>query len=130
MTKREFFVTVSESDLPDEVTAMARNMLESLDKSNAKRAAKANSKKAEIQQPIINAAKAFLAEHPKTLSTDLATAISEELGEVVTVQRVCGILLHSDDFEGEYISVKGKGKQKAWSLVADDDCDDCDESDD
>lgn len=122
MTKREFFVAVSENNITEEVIGMAHDLLESLDKSNAKRAAKANSKKAEIQLPIINAARDFLAEHPKTFSTDLAAAISEELGETVSVQRVCGVLLHSDEFEGESISVKGKGKQKAWSLASTDEC--------
>lgn len=122
MTYREFLSTIIETATSDEVIAFAQSRLEALDNSNARRAEKTAEKRNKENAPLIAAIKEFLVEHPKTLSVDLAAAMTEVFGEVISTSKitgVCGVLRKEGVLISEDIAVKGKGKQKGWSLAAD-----------
>ena len=122
MTYREFLSTIVNGTISDEVIAFAQNRLEALDNGNARRAEKTAEKRNKENAPLIAAIKEFLVEHPKTLSVDLATAMTEVLGEAVSTSKitgVCGVLRKDGVLTSEDIAVKGKGKQKGWSLAVD-----------
>lgn len=122
MTYREFLSTVIETATSDEVIAFAQSRLEALDNSNARRAEKTAEKRNKENAPLIAAIKEFLADHPKTLSVDLAAAMTEVFGEVISTSKitgVCGVLRKEGVLISEDIAVKGKGKQKGWSLAVD-----------
>ena len=122
MTNREFLSTIVNGTISDEVIAFAQNRLEALDNGNARRAEKTAEKRNKENAPLISAIKEFLADHPKTLSVDLAVAMTEIFGEVISTSKitgVCGVLRKDGVLTSEDIAVKGKGKQKGWSLAVD-----------
>lgn len=120
MTNREFLSTIVNGTISDEVIAFAQSRLEALDNGNARRAEKTAEKRNKENAPLISAIKEFLADHPKTLSVDLAAAMTEALGEAISTSKitgVCGVLRKEGVLTSEDIAVKGKGKQKGWSLA-------------
>ena len=122
MTYREFLSTIIETATSDEVRAFAQGRLETLDNGNARRAEKTAEKRNKENAPLISAIKEFLADHPKTLSVDLAVAMTEVFGEVISTSKitgVCGVLRKDGVLTSEDVAVKGKGKQKGWSLAVD-----------
>ena len=122
MTYREFLSTIIETATSDEVITFAKSRLEALDNSNAKRAEKTAEKRNKENAPLIAAIKEYLVEHPKTLSVDLAAAMTGVFGEVISTSKitgVCGVLRKEGVLISEDIAVKGKGKQKGWSLASD-----------
>ena len=122
MTNREFLSTIVNGTISDEVIAFAQNRLEALDNGNARRAEKTAEKRNKENAPLISAIKEFLADHPKTLSVDLAVAMTEVFGEAISTSKitgVCGVLRKDGVLISEDVAVKGKGKQKGWSLAVD-----------
>ena len=122
MTYREFLSTIIETATSDEVITFAKSRLEALDNGNARRAEKTAEKRNKENAPLISAIKEFLADHPKTLSVDLAAAMTEVFGEAISTSKitgVCGVLRKDGVLTSEDIAVKGKGKQKGWSLAVD-----------
>ena len=120
MTYREFLSTIIETATSDEVITFAKSRLEALDNGNARRAEKTAEKRNKENAPLISAIKEFLADHPKTLSVDLAAAMTEVFGEAVSTSKitgVCGVLRKEGVLTSEDIAVKGK--QKGWSLAVD-----------
>ena len=113
MTKREFFEMATTGTLTAEGIEFAAKALETLDATNAKRAATANSKRAAENAPVIEAIRKVLIVEPK-----LTTTIAAEAG--ITTSKASAMLLqmaeHGEVVKSE-ISVKGKGKQKAWALA-------------
>lgn len=122
MTYREFLSTVIKTADSDEVIAFAQSRLDALDNGNARRAEKTAEKRNKENAPLISAIKDFLADHPKTLSVDLGVAMTEVFGEVISTSKitgVCGVLRKDGVLTSEDVAVKGKGKQKGWSLAVD-----------
>ena len=122
MTNREFLSTIINGTISDEVVAFAQARLDALDNGNARRAEKTAEKRNKENAPLIAAIKEFLVEHPKTLSVDLAVAMTEVLGETISTSKitgVCGVLRKDGVLISEDVAVKGKGKQKGWSLAVD-----------
>ena len=122
MTYREFLSTIIETATSDEVITFAKSRLEALDNGNARRAEKTAEKRNKENAPLISAIKEFLADHPKTLSVDLAVAMTEVFGEAISTSKitgVCGVLRKDGVLISEDVAVKGKGKQKGWSLAVD-----------
>lgn len=118
MTKRDFLTMVSEGNINDEIMAEATKWLDSMDKANAAKAKKSAEKKALVNAPIVEAITYYLTNHPDTTSADLAVAVSEVLGEVVSCPKVLGVMRNLPQFESHEVAVKGKGKQRAWNIVA------------
>lgn len=122
MTNREFLSTIINGTISDEVIAFAQSRLDALDNGNARRAEKTAEKRNKENAPLISAIKEFLADHPKTLSVDLGVAMTEVFGETISTSKitgVCGTLRKEGVLVSEDIAVKGKGKQKGWSLAVD-----------
>lgn len=122
MTYREFLSTIIETATSDEVRAFAQGRLETLDNGNARRAEKTAEKRNKENAPLIAAIKEYLVEHPKTLSVDLAAAMTKVFDEAISTSKitgVCGVLRKEGVLTSEDIAVKGKGKQKGWSLAVD-----------
>ena len=122
MTYREFLSTIINGTISDEVIDFAKTKRDALDNGNARRAEKTAEKRNKENAPLISAIKEFLADHPKTLSVDLAVAMTEVFGEVISTSKitgVCGVLRKDGVLISEDVAVKGKGKQKGWSLADD-----------
>lgn len=122
MTYREFLSTIINDSLTDEVIDFAKTKRDALDNDNARQAEKIAEKRNKENAPLISAIKEFLADHPKTLSVDLAVAMTEVFGEVISTSKitgVCGVLRKDGVLTSEDVAVKGKGKQKGWSLAVD-----------
>ena len=122
MTNREFLTAIINGSLTDEVVDFAKSKRDALDNGNARRAEKTAEKRNKENAPLIAAIKEFLAEHPKTLSVDLAAAMTEVLDEAISTSKitgVCGVLRKEGVLTSEDVAVKGKGKQKGWSLAVD-----------
>ena len=118
MTKREFFEMVVKgqmngTEITDEMVEFAKAEIEKMDNRNEKRR-NSVSKKAEANAPIKEAIVNFLkgCEEPM-----VARAICEEVGHSVQkVSALCRQLVESEVLNSEEVKVKGKGKQKAYSV--------------
>ena len=120
MTKREFYVALTETEaLSAEMREYAAHLLESFDASTEKRkeaaAKKAEAKRAE-KQPIVDAIMAALTSEPQT-----ATSLIEAAGVDTTPQSV-SYMMRAPIAEGkvakEMISVAGKKtKATGYKLV-------------
>ena len=122
MTYREFLSTIINGSLTDEVIDFAKPKRDARGTGNARRAEKTAETRNTANAPLISAIKEFLADHPKTLSVDLAVAMTEVFGEAISTSKitgVCGVLRKDGVLTSEDIAVKGKGKQKGWSLAVD-----------
>ena len=113
MTKREFFEMATTGTLTAEGREMAEKMLAAMDASNAKRQDAAAEKKAVADAPIMEAIREVLSAEPK-----LTAVIAKEVEQ--TSPKVSALLIKMEK-TGEVVksevSVKGKGKQKAWALA-------------
>jgi hypothetical protein len=113
MTKREFYESIINGTNGTDVVDYAKSALEALNATNAKRAETASAKRATEDAPLIQAIIGVLSSDPK-----LTTTIAKEVG--CTSPKASSILLKletSGQVRKSEISVKGKGKQKAWALV-------------
>ena len=73
MTNREFYTSVIEANVNEDLTAFATEAIAKLDKSNAQKAAKIAEKR-EAEQPLYDELFACLTEDPQTAS-DLAAQV-------------------------------------------------------
>ena len=113
MTKREFYVAVSNGEMTDELMAMAAAEIEKMDAANEKRKEK-TSKKAEENQPLIDRiVNEILTAEPQT-ATDVAAVIE------VSVQKassLCRAAVAQGKAVQSETKVKGKGTQKTYTLA-------------
>lgn len=113
MTKREFYVAVSNGEMNDELMAMATAEIEKMDAANEKRKEK-TSKKAEENQPLIDRiVNEILTAEPQT-ATDIATII--ELS-VQKTSALCRAAVAQGKAVQSEIKVPKKGNQKAYALA-------------
>lgn len=112
MTKRDFYVSVANGTINDEVIEKANELIEKLDAENEKRKNRV-SKKALENEPIKERIVEVLGEEPKTateigaeieISTQKASALLRQLVEAGSVAKTD-------------VKVKGKGVQKGYTLV-------------
>ena len=111
MTKRDFYVFVSEGTINDEVIEKANELIEKLDAENEKRKNRV-SKKALENEPIKDAIVAVLTSEPKT-----ATVIGEEVE--ISTQKASALLrqlVEAGKANKVDVKVKGKGVQKGYTL--------------
>ena len=113
MTKREFYVAVSNGEMTDELMAMAAAEIEKMDAANEKRKEK-TSKKAEENQPLIDRiVNEILTSEPQT-ATDVAAVLEVSVQKASSLCRAAvaqGKAVQSD------VKVPKKGNQKAYALV-------------
>lgn len=113
MTKREFYVAISNGEMTDELMAMATAEIEKMDAANEKRKEK-TSKKAEENQPLIDRiVNEILTTEPQT-ATDVAAVLEVSVQKASSLCRTAvaqGKAVQSD------VKVPKKGNQKAYALV-------------
>ena len=113
MTKREFYVAISEGKMNDELVEMAVTEIQKMDAANEKRKG-VQSKKAAENQPIIDRiVNEILTTEPQT-ATDIAAVLE------LTVQKtssLCRSAVAQGKAVQSEIKVPKKGTQKAYALV-------------
>ena len=113
MTKREFYVAISNGSMNDEIMAMATAEFEKMDAANEKRKEK-TSKKAEENQPIIDRiVNEVLTAEPMT-ATDIAAVV--ELS-VQKTSALCRAAVAQGRAVQTEVKVPKRGTQKAYALV-------------
>ena len=123
MTKREFYTKVVAGEMTEEMQAFAAEALIKLDETNDKRKGKVSEKEQAKRDANValatRVAKEVLGTEAKT-ATDVATALTEMLGEEVKVQKassLCrkavelGLAVQTD------VKIPKKGTQKAYTVV-------------
>lgn len=108
MNKRDFLNAVIAETQNVELAEYAVAELQKMDARNAKRS-ETPSKRAIANAPLIEAIKAVLTEEIKT-----ASEIANEVG--ISVQKASALLRQIDGLNVTEVKVKGKGKQKGYSL--------------
>ena len=113
MTRREFYVAVSNGEMNDEIMGIAAVELEKLNAANEKRKG-VQSKKAAENQPIIDRiVSEILTDEPQT-ATDIAAVIELSVQKTSALCRAAvaqGKAVQSD------VKVPKKGNQKAYALA-------------
>ena len=113
MTKREFYVAISNGEMTDELMAMATAEIEKMDAANEKRKEK-TSKKAEENQPLIDRiVREILTSEPQT-ATDIATVL--ELS-VQKTSALCRAAVAQGSAVQTEVKVPKRGTQKAYALA-------------
>ena len=113
MTKREFYVAVSNGEMDEELMEYATAEIEKMDAANEKRKEK-TSKKAEENQPLIDRiVNEILTTEPKT-ATDIAAVI--ELS-VQKTSALCRAAVAQGKAVQSEVKVPKKGNQKAYALA-------------
>ena len=112
MTKRDFYVSVANGTVNEEVMAKANELIEKMDVENEKRKNRV-SKKALENEPVKEAICGVLGNEPKT-----ATVIGEEVG--ISTQKASALLrqlVNDGKAEKTDVKVTGKGVQKGYTLA-------------
>ena len=116
MTKREFFEMATTGTLTAEGIEFAAKALETLDATNAKRSDKAAEKRSAENAPFFAKLREVLTEEPKLTTTIVAQAGMEGL-TTPKASALLGQMEKAGEIVKSEMSVKGKGKQKAWALA-------------
>lgn len=113
MTRREFFEAVIANVEVEELKAFAKSEIEKMNTRNANRANRP-SKRAIENEPIKAKIAEFLAEKEPTVASEIANGLE------LTVQKVsalCRQMTEAGVLASTEVKVKGKGKQKAYSMA-------------
>lgn len=116
MTKREMLNAILNGEITDEVLAAVQAELDSMDKTNAKRAEKAAEKRAEKEAekaPIREAILAVITDEPKTAS-DLIAEAGVEIKPQAIPSLLKGLVENGTIVKTD-IKVKGKGTQRGYA---------------
>ena len=113
ITMRQFFEAVVNGNITPAMQEKAKAEIAKLDATNAKRAEKAKAKAVEYE-PI----KKAIAEFVKANGTKTTSEIALGVGESVPkTSAMCRQMVEENRLTAHDVSVKGKGKQKAYSIV-------------
>lgn len=117
MTQREFFTAVAEgqmngTEITDEMVAYAKEAIAKLDARNAARKSKPSKKSVE-NEPIKVSIREFL-EDGSHLASEIAKGLDLSVSKV---SALCRQMVDSGVLKSEDVKVKGKGKQKSYSLA-------------
>lgn len=123
MTMRQYHEAVTAiSGAPADVVAKAKAEIAKLDATNAKRVEKAK-EKAKEYAPIMDAIYDFLSVNGTKTTAEIAAGVPETEGSVPKTSSMCRKLVDAGRVTASDVSVKGKGKQKAYTAVAGDESD-------
>lgn len=113
MTNREFYTTIVNGTINEDVIAHASNAIAKLDERNAKRASKPSKKSLE-NEPIKESIANLLVDGNARLASEIASALELSVSKVSALcrQMVADEVLHVED-----VKVKGKGTQKSYSIA-------------
>ena len=101
---------------PADVAEKARAEIAKLDATNAKRAEKVREKAAE-NQPIKNAIYEFLVANGTKTTAEIAAGVEVLGGSSPKASAMCRQMVEEDRLTVADVTVKGKGKQKAYTAI-------------
>lgn len=113
ITLRQLFTAVVEGNITPAMQEKAKAEIAKLDATNAKRAEKAK-EKAKENLPIKQAIFDFLVANGTKTTTEIALGVSES---VPKASAMCRQMVDEGRLTASEVSVKGKGKQKAYTAV-------------
>ena len=113
ITMRQFFESVINNNITPAMVEKAKAEIAKLDATNAKRAEKAK-EKAKEYEPIKTAIFDFLKANGTKTTAEIAVAVGESSPKT---SAMCRQMVEENRLTASDVSVKGKGKQKAYTIV-------------
>ena len=114
ITMRQFFEAVVNGNITPSMVEKAKAEIAKLDATNAKRAEKAKAKAVEYE-PIKSAIAEFLKVNGTKTTSEIAVAIEQS---VPKTSAMCRQMVEEGRLTASEVSVPKKGKQKAYTIVA------------
>lgn len=116
ITLRQYHEAVISGNITDAIIAKARAEIAKLDATNAKRAEKA-AEKAKENLPIKQAIFDFLVANGTKFTVEIAKGVEVLEGSTPKASAMCRQMVEEGRLTVSDVSVKGKGKQKAYTAV-------------
>ena len=116
ITMRQFFEAVVNGNITPAMVEKAKAEIAKLDATNAKRAEKAKAK-AQENLPIKNAIYEFLKVNGTKTTAEIAKGVEVLEGSSPKASAMCRQMVDEGLLTSSDVSVKGKGKQKAYTIV-------------
>lgn len=116
ITLRDLLNAVISGDITEEIRTKAQAEIAKLDATNAKRAEKAR-EKAKENLPIKQAIFDFLVANGTKTTAEIAKSVEVLEGSTPKASAMCRQMVEDGQLTVSDVSVKGKGKQKAYTAV-------------
>ena len=116
ITLRQLFTAVIEGNITPAMQDKARAEIAKLDATNAKRAERA-AEKAKENLPIKQAIFEYLVANGTKTTAEIAREVEVLEGSTPKASAMCRQMVESGQLTVSDVSVKGKGKQKAYTAV-------------
>ena len=116
ITMRQFFEAVVNGNITPVMVEKAKAEIAKLDATNAKRAEKAKEKAAE-NLPIKQAIYEFLIANGTKVTAEIAKGVEVLEGSSPKASAMCRQMVDEGRLTVSDVSVKGKGKQKAYTAI-------------
>ena len=113
ITMRQFFESVVNNNITPAMVEKAKAEIAKLDATNAKRAEKAKAKAVEYE-PIKSAIFEFLKANGTKTTAEIAVGVGESSPKT---SAMCRQMVEDGRLTSSEVTVKGKGKQKAYTIV-------------
>ena len=113
ITLRQLFTAVVEGNITPAMQEKAKAEIAKLDATNAKRAEKAK-EKAKENEPIKTAIFDFVKANGTKTTAEIALGVGES---VPKTSAMCRQMVEENRLSASDVSVKGKGKQKAYTAI-------------
>lgn len=113
MTLRKYHEAVISGNITDDVIAKAKAEIAKIDAANVKRAEKA-AENAKAFEPIMDAIFAYLTENGTKTTAEIAVGIGVSSPKASSM---CRKMVEAGRLTASEVAVKGKGKQKAYTVV-------------
>ena len=116
ITLRQLFTAVAEGNITPAMQDKAKAEIAKLDAVNAKRAEKAK-EKAKENEPIKTAIYEYLVANGTKTTAEIAKGVEVLEGSAPKASAMCRQMVEGGQLTVSDVSVKGKGKQKAYTAV-------------
>jgi aromatic ring-opening dioxygenase LigB subunit len=116
ITLRQLFIAVVEDNITPAMQEKAKAEIAKMDATNVKRAEKA-AEKAKENLPIKQAIFEFLVANGTKTTVEIAKGVEVLEGSTSKASAMCRQMVESKQLTASDVSVKGKGKQKAYTAV-------------
>ena len=116
ITLRQLFEAVVSNEITPAMQEKAKAEIAKLDATNAKRAEKAK-EKAKENEPIKTAIYEFLVANGTKTTADIAKGVTVLEGSAPKASAMCRQMVDGGQLTVSDVTVKGKGKQKAYTAV-------------
>jgi hypothetical protein len=116
ITLRQLYTAVVEGNITPAIKEKAQAEIAKLDAINAKRAEKAK-EKAKENEPIKTAIYDYLVANGTKTTAEIAKGVEVLEGSAPKASAMCRQMVDEGQLTASEVSVKGKGKQKAYTAV-------------